>query len=86
MPLQKPKKSYKRTILLTRSTKPDGTPSTNSDNIKILISSVKREIVETIRRVVDMLGKYSSQYLPMDAKQNVRSFILNLPNRLVLYN
>jgi hypothetical protein len=49
-----------------------------------LISKVKREIVETLRKVVDMLGKYSSSYLPVDAKHAVRSFILSLPSRLVI--
>jgi len=48
-----------------------------------LISKVKREIVDTLRRAVDMLGKYSSSYLPVDARNAVRKFILGLPNRFV---
>jgi hypothetical protein len=53
------------------------------DNMAQLIMNVKKEIVETLKRVVDMLGRYSSNYLPLDAKNSVRSFILNLPSRLV---
>lgn len=48
-----------------------------------LISRVKRDVVDILRKSIDMLGKYSSSYLPVDAKVSVRSFILGLPSRLV---
>ena len=54
-------------------------------NIVAFVSAVKREIVETLRRVVELLGNYSVGYLPVDARESVRNFILNLPNRLVLF-
>ncbi|KAI8915546.1 hypothetical protein EDD86DRAFT_243555 [Gorgonomyces haynaldii] len=46
-----------------------------------IVNNVKREIVETLRRVVDMLGKHSANYLPVDARATVKGFILNLPSR-----
>ncbi|KAJ3275789.1 hypothetical protein HDV01_007256 [Terramyces sp. JEL0728] len=60
--------------------------STNSqyagENIVLFIANIKREIVETLRKAVDILGKYSSSYLPVDAKNSVKNFILSLPARL----
>lgn len=46
-------------------------------------TAVKREIVETLRSVVDMLGRYAGYCLSIDARQTVRTFILDLPSRLV---
>ncbi|KAL2918154.1 transcriptional regulator opi1 [Polyrhizophydium stewartii] len=51
-------------------------------NILALLAAVKREIVETIRKVVEMVGRHAAIYLPGDARQSVRGFILNLPSRL----
>jgi hypothetical protein len=76
-------KIVKRILIQSRKQNPDGTVATTSGNVMALISKVKREIVESLRRVVDLLGKYSSSYLPFDARQAVRSFILNLPSRMV---
>jgi hypothetical protein len=66
-----------------RKQNPDGSNATTIGNIAVLISTVKKEIVETLRKVVEMLGRYTSPYLPMDARQSVKSFILSLPNRMV---
>jgi hypothetical protein len=55
---------------------------TNSELMEFL-SKIKREIVETVRNVVDIIGKYAAIYLPMDARQSVRGFILGLPSRWV---
>lgn len=46
-----------------------------------LLANVKREIVENIRRIVDILGKYTPPYLPNEAKSRIRGFLLNLPSR-----
>jgi Transcription factor Opi1 len=54
-------------------------------NLVGIVNAVKREIVETIRRVVDVVGRYAGYYLPSDSRQSVRSFILDLPSRLVPY-
>ncbi|KAG2220630.1 hypothetical protein INT45_014060 [Circinella minor] len=45
------------------------------------LSSVKRDIVETVRKVVDVISRYASTSLPHHAKVAVRGFILDLPNR-----
>ncbi|KAJ3146839.1 hypothetical protein HK101_002289 [Irineochytrium annulatum] len=43
--------------------------------------AIRREIVETLRRVVDVLGRYAAVYLPPPARRTVREFILSLPSR-----
>lgn len=72
--------------IMTLKQNQDGSVATVSGNLVVLVASVKRDIAETLRRTVDMLGKYSSSYLPVDAKQSVRSFILSLPRKLVRLN
>ncbi|KAI9256508.1 transcription factor Opi1-domain-containing protein [Phascolomyces articulosus] len=44
-------------------------------------SSVKKDIVETVRKVVEVISRYASTSLPQHAKIAVRGFILDLPNR-----
>ncbi|KAJ3188143.1 hypothetical protein HDU85_005291 [Gaertneriomyces sp. JEL0708] len=46
-----------------------------------LLSTIKREVVETIRRVVDVVGRYAAIYLPAEGRGRVRGFILGLPGR-----
>lgn len=43
--------------------------------------SVKRNVVNTIRQVVEVVGKYAGGSLPEPAKQKVKGFILSLPGR-----
>lgn len=43
--------------------------------------AVKKNVVNTIRRVVDVVGKYAGGSLPEPAKQKVKGFILSLPGR-----
>jgi hypothetical protein len=43
--------------------------------------SVKRNVVTTIRQVVEVVGKYAGGSLPEPAKQKVKGFILSLPGR-----
>ncbi|KAJ3198992.1 hypothetical protein HDU67_003184, partial [Dinochytrium kinnereticum] len=45
------------------------------------LAGVRREVVETLRRVVDVLGRYAALYLPPAARRTVRNFILALPER-----
>lgn len=46
-----------------------------------LLSQVKRELVSTIRQVVDVVSKYAGGALPEQARASVRAFILMLPER-----
>ncbi|CAG7847032.1 SubName: Full=Uncharacterized protein {ECO:0000313/EMBL:CCA68234.1} [Serendipita indica DSM 11827] len=43
--------------------------------------SVKRNVVNTIRQVVEVVGKYAGGSLPEPAKNKVKGFILSLPGR-----
>ena len=45
------------------------------------LSQIKRDVVETIRKVVDVVSKYAGGALPEPAKDAVRGFILHLPER-----
>lgn len=48
-----------------------------------LAQRIKRDVVETVRRVVEIMGKYAGKALPVEARSAVRGFILSLPSRLV---
>lgn len=45
------------------------------------LNDVKRDVVDTIRQVVDIVSKYAGGALPEPAKARVRGFILHLPQR-----
>jgi hypothetical protein len=46
-----------------------------------ILDGIKREVVETIRKVVDVVSKYAGSALPEQAKRYVRSSILGLPEK-----
>ncbi|CAJ0887467.1 6345_t:CDS:2 [Entrophospora sp. SA101] len=50
------------------------------------LSSIKKEVVDTLRRVIEVVSKYASVCLPDQAKKNVRFFILELPTRWAYMN
>lgn len=45
------------------------------------LSEVKKDLVSTIRQVVDVVSKYAGSALPEPARNTVRTFILKLPER-----
>lgn len=45
------------------------------------LSRIKADVVDTIRKVVDVVSKYAGGALPEAARGTVRSFILGLPER-----
>lgn len=45
------------------------------------LTNIRRDVVETIRQVVDVVSKYAGGALPEPAKARVRQFILCLPQR-----
>ncbi|KAI8973372.1 transcription factor Opi1-domain-containing protein [Mycotypha africana] len=55
--------------------------NSNGSNSSSVLSGVKKDIVETLRKVVDVITKYAGVSLPAHARQAVRGFILNLPGR-----
>ncbi|KAL6306221.1 transcription factor Opi1-domain-containing protein [Sparassis latifolia] len=45
------------------------------------LHAAKRDVVETLRQVVDVVSRYAGSALPEPARARVRSFILHLPRR-----
>ncbi|CAG8657287.1 28047_t:CDS:2, partial [Racocetra persica] len=50
------------------------------------LAAIKKEVVDTLRKVIEVVSKYASICLPEHAKHNVRSFILSLPSRWASIN
>jgi hypothetical protein len=50
------------------------------------LAQIKKEIVDTLRKVVDVISKYAGSGLPEQAKASVRGFILALPTRWAILN
>ncbi|CAO3592674.1 unnamed protein product [Absidia cylindrospora] len=61
------------------------TVSTNT-NPAGMLAAIKKEVIETLRKVVEVISKYAGAGLPEQAKGTVRSFILALPSRWALLN
>ncbi|TPX36962.1 hypothetical protein SmJEL517_g01005 [Synchytrium microbalum] len=59
---------------------------TTGNDLMAVVVGIKREIVDTLRKVVDVIGRYAAAYLPGDARTSVRGFILNLPTRWATLN
>ncbi|KAI8969723.1 transcription factor Opi1-domain-containing protein [Pilobolus umbonatus] len=57
----------------------------SSTNDSTLIA-IKKEIVDTLRKVVEVVSKYAGTGLPEQAKLSVRAFILHLPTRWAIMN
>lgn len=45
------------------------------------LADLRRDVVQTIRQVVDVVSKYAGGALPEPARSRVRGFILHLPQR-----
>ena len=45
------------------------------------LSDARRDVVQTVRQVVDVVSKYAGGALPEPARSRVRGFILHLPQR-----
>ncbi|RKP09065.1 transcription factor Opi1-domain-containing protein [Thamnocephalis sphaerospora] len=48
------------------------------------LAAIRREVVETLRKVVEVIGCYAGACLPREARGTVRKFILSLPGRWAL--
>jgi hypothetical protein len=48
-----------------------------------VLSDIKKDIVDTLRKVVEVISRYAGSSLPVQARQTVRGFILNLPGKWV---
>lgn len=69
------------------SLQPDGTTGSSSGDCFVspthmrTLTDVRRDVVHTIRQVVDVVSKYAGGALPEPARTRVRGFILHLPQR-----
>ncbi|KAI8080939.1 transcription factor Opi1-domain-containing protein, partial [Thamnidium elegans] len=61
------------------------TTMTTPDDASTL-AQIKKEIVDTLRKVVEVISKYAGSGLPEQAKASVRGFILALPTRWAILN
>jgi len=50
------------------------------------LGSIKRDVVDTLRKVIEVVSKYAGVCLPEHARQNVKEFILTLPIRWASIN
>ncbi|KAH9936004.1 Opi1-domain-containing protein [Epithele typhae] len=65
------------------SLQPEGTPHGTPISAQHLrtLQTAKRDVVDTIRQVVEVVSRYAGGALPEPARSRVRSFILCLPRR-----
>jgi hypothetical protein len=74
-------------ILVLRDFTASLQPSANNPSALIspqhmrTLTDVRRDVVQTIRQVVDVVSKYAGGALPEPARNRVRGFILHLPQR-----
>jgi len=50
------------------------------------LDAIKKEVIGTLRKVVEVISKYAGSSLPEQARSAVRGFILSLPNRWASVN
>ncbi|KAI0339364.1 Opi1-domain-containing protein [Trametopsis cervina] len=62
------------------SLRPGANAQLSEDHLQTL-TNIRRDVVETIRQVVDVVSKYAGGALPEPARARVRQFILCLPQR-----
>ncbi|KAG0227857.1 hypothetical protein BGW42_002548 [Actinomortierella wolfii] len=55
-------------------------------NAASTLSNIKREVVETLRKVINVVSRYAGACLPDHAKISVRQFILSMPVRWATLN
>jgi hypothetical protein len=73
-----------RTFLVSLTTKSNEKETSLTQSTTL--ANIKKEIVDTLRKVVDVISKYAGTGLPEQAKQAVRGFILALPTRWAILN
>lgn len=58
----------------------------NQQQQPMILASIKKDMVSTLRKVIDIITCYASNALPYHAKATIRGTILNLPSRWVCNN
>ncbi|KAI9359032.1 transcription factor Opi1-domain-containing protein [Pilaira anomala] len=62
------------------------TNNNKTNNQRSVLSGIKKDMVETLRKVVEVITRYAGASLPTQARQTVRGFILNLPGKWATLN
>lgn len=72
-----------REFILSLSSQHRGDALMRSEDARAasILDGIKRDVVETIRKVVDVVSTYAGAALPEQAKRYVRSSILGLPEK-----
>ncbi|KAI8885471.1 hypothetical protein K501DRAFT_215660 [Backusella circina FSU 941] len=81
----------KNYLVSLASSKPSSSSTLTHNNKKnstksSVLSDIKKDIVDTLRKVVEVISRYAGSSLPVQARQTVRGFILNLPGRWATVN
>ncbi|KAK4519819.1 uncharacterized protein ATC70_010062 [Mucor velutinosus] len=79
-------KSYLVSLATTKSSSSTLAVNNNTTNNRSVLSGIKKDIVETLRKVVEVITKYAGASLPSQSRQSVRGFILNLPGKWASLN
>ncbi|KAL9547913.1 hypothetical protein MBANPS3_005932 [Mucor bainieri] len=79
-------KSYLVSMATTKSSSSTLTVNNTTNNNRSVLSGIKKDIVETLRKVVEVITKYAGASLPSQSRQSVRGFILNLPGKWASLN
>lgn len=72
--------SLLKSFLVSLATNP------NQQQQPMILASIKKDMVSTLRKVIDIITCYASNALPYQAKATIRGTILNLPSRWVCNN
>ncbi|CAO0802663.1 unnamed protein product [Mucor circinelloides] len=81
-----------RNFLVSLATGSSNATTTTKKDVAIVeqnsntLAKIKKEIVDTLRKVVEVVSKYAGSGLPEQAKASVRAFILQLPSRWAILN
>ncbi|KAL9551366.1 hypothetical protein MBANPS3_004298 [Mucor bainieri] len=81
-----------RSFLVSLATGSSNTATTAKKDVAVVeensntLAKIKKEIVDTLRKVVEVVSKYAGSGLPEQAKASVRAFILQLPSRWAILN
>ncbi|CAM0141562.1 unnamed protein product [Umbelopsis sp. WA50703] len=72
-------------VSLATSSNPSSSQTVATPSPSVL-SAVKKEIIDTLRKVVHIVSKYAGSSLPAHARSAVRGFIINLPGKWASVN
>ncbi|ORX80293.1 transcription factor Opi1 [Basidiobolus meristosporus CBS 931.73] len=78
--------SLLRQFLVSAADSSNSSSTVVTVNTTSTLSHIKREVIETLRKVVDVVQRYAGACLPGEARRRVRNFILNLPWRWASLN